>query len=699
MQRSLIPVVPIGAAIAACAGAPAPNPGPVPAAAASAPGIAAPGPVRPRREQVSVSLRDVGLDPDAIDKNADPCQDFYRYACGNWIQKTEIPGDKSRWSRSFSVIDDRNEAELKDILERAGGNPLEDRLSRFFGACMDEATIEQQGIKPIKPLLDKARRVTPGKALGALLIELHKQKIWALFDVSAEQDFKDATRYLTYLDQNGLGLPDRDYYLKQDEKSKEIREKYLAHVERMLALVGLGAEKAKAAAADVMEIESELAKASKTRVERRDPRGLYNKLTRAELAALSPNLDWDAYFKGLGLADIRDLNVTSKPYFEALAKTLESVPASKWQSYFQWHVVHSTAKLLGKRFVDEDFELERVLTGQKELRARWKRCIDLTDEGLGEDLAQPFVKRRFSGESKAAAEKLIHAISDAFSRNLDGVGWMDEPTREAARGKLRAMAYLVGYPTKWKNYDFAVDKKQHAANVLRARGFDLATKLARIGKPVDRGEWEMTPPTVNAYYNPLKNQMVFPAGILQPPFYAVTSSIPVNLGAMGMVVGHELTHGFDDEGSQFDKDGNLRAWWLDAVRSRFEAQTRCVADRYGTFESLPGVKLDGKLTLGENIADMGGVKLAFYAYRELTKDEKEQVADGFGEDQQFFLSLGQVWCSKERDEWARMAAQIDPHSPPRFRVNGPLSQLPEFAEAFACKTGTPMNPAKKCAVW
>jgi putative endopeptidase len=660
------------------------------------------GPPESTRERFDTSLEAVGLDPGTLDKRVDPCSDFYGYACGQWIEKTEIPADKSRWTRSFSVIDERNEKDLKEILEHAAAgakDPVPSKLGEFYAACMDEAGVEKRGIQPITPLLAKAKAIHDEKSITALLVALHRDKIWALFDISSEQDFKDATRYLAYLDQNGLGLPDRDYYLKEDDKSKELREQYVAHVARMLELAGSKKDAAEHAAADVMEVETELAKVSKTRVERRDPQGLYNKLETSALGQLSPRIDWNAYFKGVGLLGVSELNVTSKPFFEGVSKLLESVPMPKWRNYFYWQVLRSTAKLLSKKFVDEDFSLQQALTGQKEIRARWKRCVDFSDESLGELLGQPFVELRFSGDSKAAAEKLIHAIGQAFAEDLPSLAWMTDASRAAARDKREAMAFLVGYPAKWRSYDFVVKKGDLAGNVLRGRSFDQAFKLAHIGKPVDRGEWDMTPPTVNAYYNPLKNQMVFPAGILQPPFYSVKASIPVNLGAMGMVVGHELTHGFDDEGSQFDKSGNMVDWWDASVKRKFQARTGCLASEYSGFEAVPGVKLNGKLTLGENIADGGGVKLAFYAYRALTAHDKEAIADGFTEDQQFFLSTAQIWCSKEHDQWARMAAQIDPHSPPRWRVNGSLRNVPEFAAAFSCRAGTPMNPEKKCGVW
>jgi len=699
IRQRLLPVSFIALSAAVACGGTQPAPATPPPAASSAAPVA----TAPTRPQVPTTLAAVGLDADAMDKSVSPCDDFYSYACGTWEKKTQIPADKSRWARSFSVIDERNEADLRRILENAAKDPGADsaskKLGTFYAACMDEAAVDKKGIAPIKPLLAKAKAVRDAKGITALVGELHQLKIWALFDVSAEQDFKDATRYLTYLDQNGLGLPDRDYYLKDDAKSKEMREKYVAHVERMMTLAGMNAKQAKAAAADVMEIETELAKVSKTRVERRDPQGLYNKLDRAQLDALSPKFDWTAYFKAIGLSDIKDVNVTSKPFFEGVSKLVASVPIAKWRNYFSWQIVHGAARGLSKPFVDEDFKLVQALTGQKEQRARWKRCIDFTDGALGELLAQPFVALRFGGDSKAFAQKLISAIGDAFAEDVGTLPWMDEKTVAAARDKRAAMAFLIGFPDKWKTYDFDIEAGDFAGNLMRGAKFDQARKLGRIGKPVDRGEWEMTPPTVNAYYNPLKNQMVFPAGILQPPFYDVKASIAVNLGAMGMVVGHELTHGFDDEGSQFDKNGNMRDWWSANIKKRFADRTGCVADEYSQFDAVPGLKVNGKLTLGENIADLGGVKLAFHAYRALTKDQAEKVADGLSEDQQFFLSVGQIWCSKQHDEWARMATQIDPHSPPRWRVNGSLRNVPEFAQAFSCQPGSTMNPEKKCSVW
>lgn len=698
-MRQIAPFIPLTAvvALAASCARPAPPP-PAPPVASAKPA----GPAGPAVEKVS--LESVGLDGSAIDRSVDPCQDFYQFACGSWIKKTKIPGDKSRWVRSFSVIHKKNERVLRKILKNAeetkDEKPALQKIGNYYAACMDKSAVEKAGLDPIKPLLAKAKHLYTPKAISSLVTELHKDGIWALFDVSSDQDFKDATRYIAYLDQDGLGLPDRDYYTKQDDKSKEIRKKYQTHVAAMMKLAGWSKRAAAKAAEDVMEVETDLAKISKTKVERRDPKSLYNPVDRKGVQKLAAHFEWDRYFEGLGFPKIKNINVTSKKFFSGMDELLGKVSMPKWRNYFAWQIIDATAPALPKKFVDEDFKMRQILTGQKEQEPRWKRCVASTDAELGELLAQPFVKQRFGGDSKAFALKLVHAIGDAFKQDVQTLDWMDPATKQRAREKFEAMAYLIGYPDKWKKYPFKVDPGDYAGNLLRGQAWEVERQLQKIGKPVDRGEWEMTPPTVNAYYTPQKNQMVFPAGILQPPFYDVKSSIPVNLGAMGMVVGHELTHGFDDEGSQFDKKGNLEDWWTPEVKKQFKAKTGCIVDQYGKYQSIPGVKLNGKLTLGENIADNGGIKLAYNAYKALRAGAKTvKVADGFTEDQQFFLATGQIWCSKQHAQIARMLAQVDPHSPPHYRVDGSLSNLPAFAKAFSCKVGTPMHPKKTCAVW
>lgn len=661
---------------------------------------AAPAPDKPAVQQ---TLESVGLDGTALDRTADPCDDFYQFACGGWLARTAIPDDKAKWSRSFSEIDLHNEQTLHEILEAARTNPGDDagmqKLGAYYGACMDEEGIEQAGLAPIQPLFDVAASVKDVPTLARALTELHKNRVWALFDVSAEQDFKQATQVIAYLDQNGLGLPDRDYYFKDDEKSVKLREAYLAYVGNMLRLAGAKEADARAQANEILALETAIAKVSKTRVERRDPQGLYNKIDRSGVKQTVPSFPWDAYFKALGQEGVEDVVVTSIPYFQGVEKLLNEVPAKTWQTYLRWNVLRSTASTLPKAFVDESFRMAQAITGQKQLEERWKRCIDATDAALGELLAQPYVKLRFGGGSKEATEEMIREIRAAFGRQLDDYSWMDDETKKLAREKLEAMTFHIGYPDKWRKYTFEVGDS-FAANALASRVFETHRDLNKIGKPVDRGEWAMSPPTVNAYYNPLKNEMVFPAGILQPPFFDVNAAVPVNMGGMGMVVGHELTHGFDDQGSQFAADGNLKNWWQPEVAEAFKARTQCVAEQYANYEAVPGLKLNGNLTLGENIADIGGVELAFKAYRSMRADAPERVvADGFSEDQLFFLAVGQAWRTNVRDEIARMYVQVDPHSPPRWRVNGSLANVSAFAEAFACEPGTTMRPVNACTVW
>lgn len=648
------------------------------------------------------TLAEVGLSSAALDRGVKPCDDFYRFACGGWVKATKIPGDKPRWIRSFSEIHKRSEQALRLILENASRSqePEVKKLGKFYGACMDRAAAERAGIKPIAPLLKRIAAIKKRGQVAAVLVELHRRKIWAFFDVTADQDFKDATQMIGHLDQNGLGLPDRDFYLKVTPKFQKIREEYQAHIGRIFALAGAKTAAAKRWAGLVYDLEVELARSSKTRTERRDPHGLYNRLDRRGVEKLLPSINWAQYFGVLNQKTLQPINVTAPKYFARVETALKTSPLATLKAYLRWTVLRSAAPTLTKAFVAENFKLHQVLTGQKKRSPRWKRCVAATDGALGELLAQPFVKKYFGGESKAATRMMVLAISQAFRKNLASLSWMDAETKAKALIKLKKMAYLVGYPDKWKRYDFPVGPN-HTANLLAASAFALKKQMAKIGKPVDSKEWEMSPPTVNAYYHPLKNHMVFPAGILQPPFFNVKASLAVNMGAMGMVVGHELTHGFDDKGSLFDADGNLKNWWSKTVGERFRKKTQCVERQYAQFEPLPGLKLNGKLTLGENIADLGGVKLAFHAYRALKKELSmpEVVAEGFTGDQQFFLSLAQIWCAKYRPAFARMKVTTDTHSPPPFRVNGSLMNLKEFSDAFSCQPKSPMRSAKMCAVW
>lgn len=718
-------------------------------AAACGPGPLPSIPDPPGPKVREVHLADVGLDDKAMDRSVDPCVDFYQFACGGWEKSTEIPSDKPRWNRSFSEIHERNINDLKSILEQAASQAKGDlvltKLGDFYAGCMDESGIEAAGVTGVTELWDTAGGVeallpdeAPAKdeaepppqkgdakkgpsgkpkprmppppppppapkasrSIEEVIARLHGHGVYVFFDIDSGQDFKDATKMIAHIDQNGLGLPDRDYYLDETKERQDIRAYYRGHVARMLEMAGYDAETAKVASDDVMRVETELAKIAKSRVDRRDPKAMYNKIDRAGLRQRSSALKWDAYFKARRLDHVADVSVTSVPYIEGLDSVIGQLHQSELVHYLRWHVIRAFAEHLPKKFVDESFGLLAKLSGQAEIEPRWKRCVEATDGALGELLAQPYVEKRFSEKSKLAVQKMVSEISDAFRNDLGAIPWMGDATREQAAAKLDKMAYLIGYPDKWKTYDFTVDRASHAANVVRAYGFEIRRSLAKIGNPVDRGEWHMTPPTVNAYYSAQKNQMVFPAGILQPPFFDPAANIAVNLGGMGMVVGHELTHAFDDQGSQFDGDGNLENWWDPKTREKFTGRTECMAKQYDAYEVVPGVRLNGKLTLGENIADAGGVKLAFQAYRRMRENAPEVfVADGFTEDQQFFISVGQVWCSKYRPEFAKMRATTDYHSQPNWRVNGSLANTSLFSDVFQCKAGTPMRPKTSCNVW
>jgi putative endopeptidase len=652
---------------------------------------------------VTKTLQQVGLDPAALDTFADPCDDFFQYACGGWVKSTEIPADKPIAMRSFVEIDERNKEYLKGVLEQAAASPGDDpalkKVGTFYAACMNEAAIDKVGLEPIKPQLSAIGRIKDARGLTAAVAELHKVGVNALFTFTQTQDSKDATTVIGGLDQSGLGLPDRDYYLKDDPQSVQLRQMYQAYVEKMLTLGGSKPAAAKLAAADVLAVETAMAKVSKTQVERRDPYGTYNRIERAGLLKSAPHFGWDAYFKALGVADVQAITTTSVPYFEGIDPLIGSTKVPQWKSYLTFQLLNSTAPLLGKRFEEAQFGFVGMLTGQQQLPPRWKRCVGATDNALGELLGQIFVRDRFSADAKEAAQTYVHAIATAMEQNLGELSWMDAKTRERALDKLHKMASQIGYPDSWRTYDFPIGAA-FTRNALAGRWFEKQYQLSKIGKPVNRGDWALSPPTVNAFYDPSLNRMVFPAGILQPPFYSVEAPIPVNLGAMGMVVGHELTHGFDDQGAQYDAQGNLTNWWEQEVGAKFKEKTTCVVEQYNQYEVLPGVKVNGSLTTGENIADVGGIKLAFRAYRALRNGaDKVVVADGRNEDQQFFLGFAQSWCAKVRPELAALLANVDPHSPARWRVNGTLQDTPAFAEAFSCKLGSRMRPKSACEVW
>jgi putative endopeptidase len=690
------------AALTACGGSQAPA---KPVSAPSGDVGERPAPPVSTKPVTNQTLAAIGLDPATLDRTADPCDDFYQYACGGWIAATEIPADKPLAMRSFVSIEDRNleyEHGLLDKLRaRPGDEPGAAQLAAFYGSCMDEPAIEKAGLSALRPLLAAIDQVKDTRSLTQAIAALHASGVAALFALDPTQDSADARNVIANLDQGGLGLPDRDYYLNDDDASKAIRAGYLTYVETVLGAIGNKA--ARPAAAAILALETEIAKVSKDKVARRDPHGMYNKIDRAGVAKAMPRFDWDAFFAAIGLPSVRDITVTSPELLAGLNGLLASTRPetwATWRAYLAFHLTSAAAGVSTRQLEDAQFKLESSLTGQPELPPRWRRCVQRTEEALGDLVGQAFVRDRFGGESKAAAEGQVHAIVAAMAANLDTLPWMDPATRAKAHAKLAAMTYQIGYPNKWKTYRFKLDPRTWTANALAARKAEHARQLAKIGKPVDKDDWQLAAPQVNAYYDPQLNGMVFPAGILQSPFYSVGSSIPVNLGGMGMVVGHELTHGFDDQGAQFDAVGNLASWWQPDTETQFKTRTRCVVDQYSSYEVSGKTKLNGANTVGENIADIGGVKLAFTAYRQLRSAAPDTViADGFTEDQQFFLGFGQAWCAKMRPDFEKLLATIDVHSPAQWRVNGALSATPEFGKAFRCKAGSKMVPATQCVVW
>ncbi|HEY1811228.1 MAG TPA: M13 family metallopeptidase [Kofleriaceae bacterium] len=676
---------------------------PPPTGPVAATPVAEPVATTPTKPVTTKSLAAIGINPDNLDRTADPCDDFYQFACGGYIAKTEIPADKPRIT-SFDTIQDKNLEWEKGVLEQAAAKPGDDpvmkKLGAFYGACMNEAAIAKDGLSGVRPLLAKVAQVRDVKSLGRTVSWLHSQGVEVMFGFGSEPDPANVTHVLGQLDQGGLGLGEKDYYLKDDDQTKKVRDAYHQYMVELLTDAGRSPAEAAKQADALLALETDIAKVSKDRIERRDPKTMYNKIDLDGIEKQMPDFDWVGFLKAMGTPNQKDLDVTSPAFFAGLDDLIKKTPVTVWRDFLTVAILRSNAGALTKQIEDQAFKFRQTLTGQKEQLPRWKRCSAATDHALGDLLGQAFVKDKFPGNSKEAAEEEVHAIVAAMQANLGTLPWMDAATKEKAIAKLKVMAYQIGFPKKWKEYNFKVDKTHWTTDALAARKAATDRDIAKIGKPLDRDDWQMTTPTVNAYYDPQLNGMVFPAGILQPPFYSVDASIPVNLGGMGVVVGHELTHGFDDQGAQYDAEGNLKDWWQPDTEKQFKQRTQCVIDQYSKYEPEPGVFLKGAQTVGENIADIGGVKLALAAYRSLrTSAPDTVVADGFTEDQQFFLGYGQAWCAKQRPEYAKMAVMQDPHSPARFRVIGALSATPAFAKAWGCKVGSKMRPANACVVW
>ncbi len=646
------------------------------------------------------------FDPAAIDKTVDPCVDFYQYACGTWLAKNPVPADRPEWAR-FDELEERNLAILRDILEKAAvespkRTALEQKIGDYYAACMDETAIEKKGTAPLQPELARIAAVASKDALAEEVARLQRIGANVLFTFTSEQDFKNASDMIANADQGGLGLPERDYYLKDDEKSVETRQKYLEHVARMFQLLGDSAEQAAAKAQVVMTIETALARVSLDVTARREPASVYHKTPREQLtASLDPSFDWQKYMAGVDAPAIENLNVAVPEFFKGLDSLINTTSLDDWKTYFTWHLAHSEAPLLPTAFVHENFEFYgKYLTGAQELRPRWKRCVAFADNDLGEALGQKYVERTFGTEGKQRTLDMVRAIEKALGKDIMALDWMSPGTKQKAIEKLHAVTNKIGYPDKWRDYSrLKVVRGDAVGNSERANEFEFHRQLDKIGKPVDHTEWQMTPPTVNAYYDPQLNDINFPAGILQPPMFDRHADEAVNLGAIGAVIGHELTHGFDDEGRQFDAKGNWRDWWTAQDAKEFESRAECLVSEYGSFKAVGDIKLNGKLTLGENTADYGGLRVAYMALLDDIAGRTLPKVDDFTPEQRFFLGYAQSSCENETDELLRLTTQTDPHSPSKFRVNGVVQNMPEFQKAFACRLGQPMVRKPACRVW
>jgi putative endopeptidase len=643
------------------------------------------------------------LDVTAMDRNIDPCVDFFAYSCGGWIKKNPIPADQSSWD-TYSKMQDENLSQLRGILEAASvsdakRNGVDQKIGDYYASCTDEKAIEAKGAAPLHLSLERIAKISSKAELADAAAAMIDDNV--LFRFDSIQDFRDANQVIADTDQGGLGLPDRDYYTKDDAKSVELRKGYLAHVQKMFELLGDQPKTAAEEAQTVMRIETALAKGSMTRVERRDPKALDHKMTSAELEKIAPEFRWQVYFAKVGMPALPSLNVASPGFFNALNETLEKESLGDWKTYLRWHLVHADAAHLSAAFLNEDFAFYgKTLRGQQELKPRWKRCTEYVDDYLGEALGQAYVKKYFPPEAKQQALKIVKEIQTAMEQDINGLPWMSGATKQQALAKLHGMANKIGYPDKWRDYGkLEIVRGDELGNLERARKFEFDRQLAKIGKPVDRGEWGMTPPTVNAYYDPQMNDINFPAGVLQPPAFDPKSDAAPNYGDTGGTVGHELTHGFDDEGRQFDAQGNLRDWWTEDDGKEFVKRASCISDQYSTYTIVDDIKINGKLTLGEDVADLGGLLLAYVAWKGDTKGQTLEPIDGLTPDQRFFVGYGQSWCGQTRDETKRMRATVDPHSPEKYRTNGVVSNMTEFQEAFHCKAGSPMVNENRCRVW
>lgn len=654
-----------------------------------------------------------GLDVNAMDRTADPCVDFYQYACGGWMKNNPIPADQARWS-VYGKLAQENRRYLWGILEdlsqrQDGRSANQQKIGDYFGACMDERTIEERGAAPLKPYLDRIAAIRSQRDLPQALASLHLALAdgGLFFGFSSSQDFADSSKVIAFAFAGGLGLPDRESYFKTDAKSKEVRAKYVAHIANTFKLLGDAPALAQKNAARVMAMETALAKASLSTVDKRDPYKLFHKVDAKGLQALTPGFDWNAYLDGIGQGGQASFNVTEPAFFKALAKLWKTSDIDATRTYLRWHVARNMSSRLSSNFDQEHFDFySKTLRGVQQQQPRWKRCVALVDQQLGEALGQEFVGRAFSPQLKEKALHMTRQIEEAMKKDIDELDWMSAETKAKAQEKLAAIVNKIGYPDKWRDYSsYTVKPGDFAGNVERGNQFEMRRDLAKIGKPLDRSEWAMTPPTVNAYFNPQMNDINFPAGVLQPPLFDPRMDDAPNYGNTGGTIGHELTHAFDDEGRQFDANGNLKDWWTKKDAKAFEERAQCIVDQYAQYTVVDDIKINSKLTLGEDVADLGGLILGWMAWQNemASMPQKAQPAlrDGLTPEQRFFVGNAQWACENDRPENLRVSALTDPHSPGRYRVNGLVVNMPQFQQAFQCKPGQPMvkEKAKQCRVW
>jgi putative endopeptidase len=649
-----------------------------------------------------------GLDPSAMDRSLDPCTDFYKYSCGGWQKKNPIPADRTAWSVYAKAYED-NLVLMRSILEDAAHASQRDAVTQkvgdYYAACMDETAANKQGLSALKHELDAIASIKSPHDLAIVVADLQLMTPGSsmMFGAGSEQDPDNTEKQIAAVDQGGIGLPNRDYYTNDDAKSKENREHYVEHIQKIFQMLGDPAATAKKNADIVMSIETALAKASWTSVERRDPYKLKNKMKRAALNTLVPNFDWNAYFEKVYAPDFEIVDVNAPNFYTELNRQLKSESLDHWKNYLRYHIVNTYSPYLSDPYVQESFNFySKYLRGAQEMRPRWKRCVQYADNDLGEAVGQEYVRRVFSPELKQSTLDMVQHIEQAMEDRIHGLDWMSDQTKQQALIKLHSIRNKIGYPDKWRDYSsVAITPQDFAGNVRNAVAFESHRQINKIGKPVDLGEWAITPTTVDAYYNPQVNDINFPAGVLQPPLYDPKMDDAPNYGNTGTTIGHELTHAFDDQGRQFDAKGNLRDWWTKEDAQKFEQRAQCVSDQYAQYVVVDDIHINSKLTLGEDVADLGGTILAYIAWKAATQGKNLTDADGFTPDQRFFIGFAQWDCGDVRPEQAREYAIRDPHSPGEYRINGVLVNIPEFADAFSCKAGQKMvKPKEKlCKVW